>query len=151
VHVSVTNLHNIICFYATIYLVEQNKPMFNHLFISNDDVTPEMWKSVMIYLHNTAWKSTRLLKRISYKRRYKTQKKIDEIGNVDVVKTAKKKWPIRKVVECISIYTCSYNFFNNDMYMQFHLHINNKFVGETCILYHTNILIHPGPGYAGIF
>ena len=35
-------------FYATIYLVQHNKPMFNRLCITNDDVTPEMWKSVMI-------------------------------------------------------------------------------------------------------
>jgi len=53
--ISVTNLHNIICYYATIYLVEHNKPLFNHIFILNDDVTPEMWKSVsaVLYLHNT--------------------------------------------------------------------------------------------------
>ena len=50
--VSGTNLHNIKCFYATIYLVEPNKPIFNHLCILNDDVTPEIWKSVMIKLLN---------------------------------------------------------------------------------------------------
>ena len=48
--VSGANLHNIKCFYATIYLVENNKPIFNHLCILNDDVTPEIWKSVMIKL-----------------------------------------------------------------------------------------------------
>jgi len=57
-----------------------------------------------------------------------------------------------KRVRIIPIRTCSYNFFNNDMMdIKFPFHTNNKFVGDTCILYHTNILIHPGPGYAGIF
>jgi len=46
--VSETNLHDIKCFYVTIYLEEHSTPIFNLLFISNDDVTPEMWKSVMI-------------------------------------------------------------------------------------------------------
>ena len=47
---SETNLQNIKGFYATINLVENNKHKqnFNHLYISNDDVTPEMWKSVII-------------------------------------------------------------------------------------------------------
>jgi len=35
------NLHNIKCFYATIYLVEQNKLTFNHLRISNDDASKQ--------------------------------------------------------------------------------------------------------------
>ena len=45
---SETNLHNTICFSATIYLVELNKLIVNHLRILNDDVTPKMWKSVMV-------------------------------------------------------------------------------------------------------
>ena len=46
--ISETNVQKIKCFYAIINHVEHNKPTFNHLYISNDDVTPEMWKSVMM-------------------------------------------------------------------------------------------------------
>jgi len=37
-------------FYATIYISEHKEYFFNHLPISNDDVTPEILKSVMIYI-----------------------------------------------------------------------------------------------------
>ena len=54
------------------YLVDYNKPIFNHLCISNDDVTPKMGKSVITAQHYVKVHSLILTDFGSNIRRYET-------------------------------------------------------------------------------